>query len=135
MTLGGIDNADILGMSGGWQTSFTVNSPTEAVLSFRYNLTQASDYESDELSQVLVSVDGILYGEAPNDYVAQIVGNGNGGVAQTTGWQLFEVNLGTLGTGDHTLIIGNYNNKKTWNNETTEVLIDDVLVVGVAAGG
>ena len=79
MTLGGIDNADILGMSGGWQTSFTVSSPTEVVLSFRYNLTQASNYEADELSQVLVSVDGILYGEAPNDYVAQIVGNGNGG--------------------------------------------------------
>ena len=71
VTLGGIDNADILGMSGGWQTSFTVSSPTEVVLSFRYNLTQASNYEADELSQVLVSVDGILYGEAPNDYVAE----------------------------------------------------------------
>jgi len=131
VTLGGIDNADILGMSWGWQQNFTLSSSTEVSLSFCYNLTQALEYESDELSQALVSIDGTLYGEAPNDYVAQIVGNGNGGSPETTGWQLFQVDLGTLEAGDYTLTIGGYNNKKTSKNETTELLIDDVLVVGV----
>jgi Ca-dependent carbohydrate-binding module xylan-binding/K319L-like, PKD domain len=128
VTLGGINDADILDMSGGWQQDFTLSIPTEVVLSFRYKLTQASDYEYDELSQVLMSVNHILYGEAPNEYVVQIVGNGNGGISENTGWQLFEVNLGILDAGDHTLIIGGYNNKKTYNNESTEVLIDEVLV-------
>ena len=117
VTLGGIDDADILGMSGGWQRSFSLSQPTDIVVSFRYNLTQASDYESDELGQVLMSVDGILIGQAPDDYVAQIVGNGNGGVPETTGWRFFQVNLGTLPAGDHTLVIGGYSNKKTLNTE------------------
>jgi hypothetical protein len=128
ITLGGIDSADILAMSGGWRQNFVLSIPTEVVLSFRYKLNQAPDYEYDELSQVLVSVDHILYGEAANDYVVQIRGNGNGGSSETTGWQLFEVNLGILDAGDHTLTIGGYNNKKTYHNESTEVLIDDVLV-------
>jgi hypothetical protein len=122
-------------MSGGWQKSFTLNASTQVMLSFRYILTQASDYESDELSQVLVSMDGTLYGQAPNDYVDQIVGNGNGGYPETTDWQLFQANLGTLPEGEHTLIIGGYNNKKTYNNETTEILIDDVQMVGGVSDG
>jgi hypothetical protein len=133
VTLGGIDNTDILDMSGGWQKNFTLNHLTEVVLSFNYKLTQASDYENDEFSQVLVSVDGTLYGEAPDDYVVQIVGNGNGGDQETTDWQFFEVNLGYLSRGYHTLTIGGYNNKKTYHNEITEVLIDDVLLKGLSA--
>ena len=132
ITLGGIDKANILAMSGGWQRDFALSIPTEVVLSFRYNLIQTPDYEYDELSQILVSVDHILYGEAPNDYVVQIQGNGNGGSSENTGWHLFEVNLGILEAGDHTLIIGAYNNKKTYYNESTEVLIDDVLVKSFA---
>ncbi len=136
VTLGGINNADIFGMSGGWQRTITLNEPaTNVVLSFYYNLTQASDYESDEFSQALVSVDGILYGSGANDYVAQITGNGNGGGSQTTGWQLFEVSLGALAAGNHTFIIGAYNNKKTYNNESTEVRIDDVVLTATSSTG
>jgi len=133
VTLGGINDAGILGMSGGWKRSFTLNASTEVVLSFLYNLTQASDYESDEYSQVLVSVAGTLYGQGSNDYVAQITGNGNGGSVETTGWQSFEVSLGTLTPGNYTLAIGGYNNKKTYNNESTEVLIDEVQVAGTTS--
>ena len=67
-------------------------------------------------------------GRGPPDYVAQIVGNGNGGIAESTGWQLFSADLGTLGAGSHTLTLGGYNNRKSYTNETTEVLIDDVVV-------
>ena len=96
--LGGINNANITGMSGGWAQTFVLSVSAPVTLSFRYNLTQLPDYESDEFSQVLVSVDGVLYGEPPDDYVAQIVGDGeNGPVLLTTGWQMFEVDLGVLG--------------------------------------
>jgi hypothetical protein len=126
--LGGINDDDILNMSGGWQRSFTLDAPTEVVLSFRYRLTQAPDYESDEYSQALVSVDGTLYGAGAVDYVAQVVGDGNGGSERTTDWQLFEVNLGTLSAGEHVLTVGGYNNKKTCRDEFTEVLVDDVVL-------
>jgi hypothetical protein len=128
ITLGGIDNKAISDMSGGWQRDFDLSSPAKVALSFRYKLTQTPEYENDELSQVLVSVDHILYGQTPNDYVVQIRGNGNGGSSENTGWQLFEIDLGILDAGDHTLIIGGYNNKKTYKNESTEVLIDDVVI-------
>ena len=129
VTVGGIDGADIFGMSGGWQRSFTLTDPADVTFSFKYNLTQAPNYESNEFSQALVSVDGVLYGNGPNDYIAQFVGDGEGGNPQSTGWQTFELNTGTLSAGTHTIAIGAYNNQKTVTDESTELLIDDVLGV------
>lgn len=126
--LGGIDGATILGFSGGWTKSFDMSSSESVNISFRYKLTQSPNYEPDEHSEVLVSIDGGLIGSGGNDYVARITGNGEGGPDITTGWLQFSVNTGVLAAGTHTIIIGGYNNKKTWINESTEVLIDDVLV-------
>ena len=109
-------------MSGGWRRSFTLAAPASVTLSFRYRLTETAEYEEDEFSQALVSIDGILHGIAPNDYIAQVVGGG----PTTTGWQLVQINLGTLAAGTHMLAIGGYNNQKTYPDESVEILIDDV---------
>ncbi len=134
ITLGGLDGTEVLGMSGGWKDSFVVGAGSSVTLSFRYELTQSSAYESDEFGEVLVSVDGVLYGTDGNYYVARIVGDGNGGGAISTGWQTFEVALGTLTPGSHTFSIGAHSNKKTASNESTELRIDDVIVDFTAAG-
>jgi hypothetical protein len=126
VALGGVNNNTITNMSGGWARTFTLTQPTAVALSFRYNLTQDGSYEDDEYSQVLASLDGVLYGAPPNDHAAQITGNGNGGSDLSTGWQLFEVSTGTLPAGTHTLIVGGFNNKKTSTSESTTILIDDV---------
>ena len=128
VTLGGVDNANILGMSGGWDRSFTLTEPQQVTLTFRYNLTQASNYENDEFSEVLVALDGVLKGTDGNDFVARITGNGNGGAARSTGWQEVEIDLGLLEAGDHTVTLGGFNNKKTLADEETEILFDDVEV-------
>jgi VCBS repeat-containing protein len=128
VVLGGINNTTITGMSGGWRRTFTLSAATALTLSFRYNLNQGADYESDEFSQVMASIDGVLKGVSPNDYVAQVTGNGNGGAAITTGWQQVQISLGTLPAGTHTLILGGYNNKKNSATESTTILIDDVTV-------
>ena len=133
--LGGINGNDILNMSGGWRRSFVVNSQNNVVVIFRYNLIQSPDYESDEVSQVLLSINGTLYGTASNDYVDTIVGDGNGGGSETTGWKQAFIYLGSLTTGTHTLTIGGFNNKKTTASETTQILIDDVVVVHSANVG
>lgn len=125
--LGGLDNATINGMSGGWRTSFSLNQPQRVIVSVRYNLTQSSEYESDEYSDALLSVDGVLYGQG-GDSLARITGDGNGGSARTTGWQSVQVDLGVLSAGSHTLAIGGYNNKKTYNDESTDLLIDRLRV-------
>ncbi|MCP3934569.1 MAG: hypothetical protein GY708_04260, partial [Actinomycetia bacterium] len=128
VVLGGVNDDDINDMSGGWQQTFNLASATETTLSFRYNLTQAENYESNEFSQVLLTVDGTLVGEPPNSYIAQITGDGNSAPPLTTGWQQFTVDLGLLPAGNHTIVIGGYNNLKTFADESTEILLDDVLV-------
>ena len=130
--LGNIDNDDILGMSGGWRQTFNVGADTPAVLSFRYKLTQAPNFEADEFSQVLVDLDGTLISTNGNDFIDRIAGNGNGGPERSTGWQVVELDLGVLTAGSHTLTIGGFNNKKTFADEHTEILIDDLLLT---AGG
>ena len=131
--LGGEDNSDVEGMSGGWQQSFTLTEETNVTLTFRFKLTQTSNYENDEFSEVLVALDGVLQGTDGNDFVARITGNGNGGGERTTGWQEVEIDLGLLGPGEHNLILGGFNNKKTLADESTEILFDDVLLTADAA--
>jgi hypothetical protein len=126
--LGGRDDRTIRNMSGGWRTDFTLDRPRQVRVSVRVNLTQSSEYESDEYSEALVSINGVLVGQGGTDYLARVVGNGNGGSARSTGWQTYELDLGTLAAGTHRLIIGGYNNKKTYRDESTEVRIDDVVI-------
>jgi hypothetical protein len=128
VALGGINNDDIIGMSGGWRRTFSLTTASSAAVTFSYNMTQTAEYESDELSDVLVAIDGTLVGVGPNDYVARITGNGPGGAPLTTGWKTVTLNLGMLGAGNHTVTIGGYNNKKTDSNESTDIRIDDVTV-------
>ena len=127
--LGGLDEEVIQDMSAGWTTTFTLSEPSNVALSFWYKLTQSADYESEEFSQLLMSVNGTLVGSGANSFVAQLVGNGNGGDIETTGWQFYSVNLESLAAGEHVLAIGGYNNQKTYNNERTEILIDQVTVI------
>ena len=132
VNLGGLDDTNIFEMSGGWHGTFASGANDNLVLSLRYNLTQSGAYESSEISQVLVSLDGRLFGARPNDFIDQLAGDGNDGPPITTGWQQFQVNLGRLSSGVHTLIMGAYNNRKTLSNEFTELLIDDVKVIAIS---
>ena len=124
VVVGGINSNNIPNMSGGWQRSFTLATATPVTLSFRYQLT-ASNLDSGELGQMVVSVNGVLQGVAPNDYVAQ---QGGTGVTMTTGWQQVQINLGTFPAGTHNLALGSYLTRKTGTVETAEVLIDDVVL-------
>jgi len=128
VSLGGIDNAVITNMSGGWSRSFDLPHAGRVQLSLRVRLTQTSEYESNEQSQALVAIDGALVGTGLNDFVALVAGDGNGGTPRTSGWQLVTLDLGTRAAGSHVLRLGGFNNQKTLNDESTEVLIDDVLL-------
>ena len=125
VTLGGVDAADITsGMSGGWAKSFSLAAPSHVTLEFHYRLSQTAGYENDEISQVLVSLDGTLVQANGQDHTAQL----RDGVPATTDWQLYHVSLGALPAGTHTIRIGGHNNKKTDADERTDILIDDVIV-------
>ncbi|MGD9849725.1 MAG: M12 family metallo-peptidase [Nitrospirales bacterium] len=126
--LGGQNNRVILGMSGGWHRKFTVPSSRPITLTLRYALTQAANYEPDEKSEGLVSIDGRLLSPSRSKVLARLRGDGNGGGPLTTGWTQVTIDVGRLSPGSHTIAIGAYNNKKTFNDEITEILIDDILI-------
>lgn len=109
--------------SGGWQIVFDVIETAPVGVTFRYQLVKSTSYDNGEYSEVLVSIDGVLVGTNGNDFVASL-GDGE----YDTGWQQAEVDLGVLGSGSHTLIIGAYNNQSTQSHETTYLTIDDVLI-------
>ncbi len=135
VTLGGIDNDTINGMSGAWETNFLLDRATTVTLSLRYNLTQWPAYDADEHSQVLVRIDDALVAPDNGEVVAEVVGDGKGGIPITTGWQTLNLSLGQLTAGTHTLRFGAYNNKKTRRNEITEAIFDDVVVMALLADG
>ncbi|MFC1584982.1 immunoglobulin domain-containing protein [Fibrobacterota bacterium] len=126
--MGGLDNNTINGMSGGWSTTFSLAEAGQIQLTFRYNLTLAENYEADEYAEGLAQIDGALLGTGGNDYVNRLAGDGNGGSPTTSGWQLVTISAGLLSAGSHTLTIGAHNNKKTYADEQSEILIDDVSV-------
>jgi len=133
VALGGIDGATVTGMSGGWQRTFSVAASADLRLSFRYNLTQTAEYEADELSRVMVTLDGVELGLPPNAtppavFVDQVAGNGNGGAPITTGWRLAEIPLGQVAAGNHVVTLGGFNSKKTLANESTSIALDDLTV-------
>lgn len=128
VNLGGLDTDIIKGISAGWTNSFTLAAQSDVMISFWYKLSQSADYDSGEFSQMLLSVDGLLYGSGANDYIAQVNGNGNGGIVETTGWRLYSILLKDLAPGLHPIRMGGYNNQKSYTNESTEILIDQVVV-------
>ncbi len=127
-------NTNINHISGGWERTFDLSSSQVVEISFRYNLIHAANYESGEYSDVLMSVDGNMYGSDGAGYVARVDGDGEGGDPRTTGWEQFRVVVGPLSAGSHTLTIGGYNRRKTYHDELTEVLIDDVHIGTVVCG-
>ena len=125
--LGGIDGATIIDISGGWRTTFTLPNEADVRISFTFRVIQSTGYETDEFSQARISVDG------QETVVAEFQGNGNGGPDLNTGIQPFSVDI-HLGAGDHTLILGGFNNKKTSRDEETFVSYGDVKVATLGGG-
>lgn len=121
---------DSVKVSGGWRRLFNLPEQTRIQLSFRYNLSQLANFQQGEYSQVLVSVDGELYGFKfdavdGHKYIDQITDQG----PTSTEWQEFEVEFGPLASGEHTLIIGGYGNYiSTQNSGSSALIVDDVLV-------
>jgi hypothetical protein len=126
--LGGVNGSNISKMSGGWWRTFTLDAATATTVSFRYRLS-AANLKSERYGEMLVSVDGVLYGNATNSSVDRVFG-GLGGVSSTTGWLTAQIDLGLLPAGTHTLALGGYLSNKSGSSETVEVLIDEVAISG-----
>ena len=132
ITLGNRDSRPVIGMSGGWSRAFVLERPVRDLrILFRCQLIQASGYEPDEFGQVMILLDGNLLADSGLDFVARIEGDGDGGTERATGWLVLSASVESAREGRHVLTIGGYSNKKTADNESTRILIDDVRVTGM----
>ncbi len=123
VSLGGVNATAITGMSGGWGRVFTLPIAGTVDVVLEYSMTAAQNYEDDECSQVLLSVDGMLLGGS-GDTVAEVCSGGS-----AAGTFITSVDLAV---GSHQIVLGGYNNKKTEQLEATTVVIDAVSVVAQA---
>lgn len=125
-------------MSGGWRTNFVVPgaAPSLVEIRFAYRLVAGDRYEFDEFQQIMASVDGNTLGiaPAPDDYVFQYIGDGNGPPSLDSGWVTASFRL-TLTPGSHTLTLGGYSNKSTEDPEQAQMLFDDVALTTINSTG
>lgn len=132
VTLGGVDNADIAGMSGGWSARFSLSDAENVTLTFRVKVTQSNAYEKNEYTESMVAIDG-----HERSVGIRVAGDGAGGPERSSGWRTVSVDLGKLDPGQHTLTLGGFNNLKTEVAESSRLWFDDVTLAGVpvAPGG
>ena len=135
LELGGINGNDVFdpGMSGGFDTEFTLNAPTQLTLSFFYRLDMSGSYESDEFSEVLVSLteNGTteLFGQNGDDFIDRLFGDAGPSTPRVVSEDVVVLDLGVQEAGDYTLTLGGRNNKKTTTSENTLITFDDVLLI------
>jgi hypothetical protein len=114
--------------SGGWSRNFSFKQNVIAQVTLSFRLIMDQGYETDEYGEVILEIDGIRHGNDVNNSLVHVSGDGNGGGIDDTGW-LTESFTVPLSAGNHTLVIGAYNNKATYSDESVEVFIDDVTIV------
>ena len=111
--------------SGGWSRTFVVDETGVIPVSLRYRLVFDESYEGDEFGQALFELNGVRYGNGANNSLAEFFGGA--GVDQDSGWQTFTENI-SLGEGEHTILLGGYNNKSNSGAEVMQVFFDDVQI-------
>lgn len=132
VVLGNRDALPVLGMSGGWTRTFVLERPVRDLrILIRCQLIQASGYELDEFAQIMILLDGAPLAGSGLDFVARIEGDGDGGSERSTGWLAIAEGLAAADAGRHVLTVGGYSNKKTAENESTQILIDEVRVTAI----
>ena len=112
-------------VSGGWSRTFTLDSAMTTKVSLRYRMTFADDYEAEEFALAILDINGIRYGDGPDNSLARFTGGT--GADQDTGWQLFEQDI-ALPAGTHTITLGAFNNRSSQATELTQVWFDDVQI-------
>ncbi|MEO0760776.1 MAG: hypothetical protein AAFZ09_03060, partial [Pseudomonadota bacterium] len=122
--LGGVDNATVDGMSGGWSTTFDSAAGQAGTLTVNAALQLTNNVDDGEVVELRVLLDGEDLGP-----LASLEGSAPFQVPDyEIDFQDYVLDLGPLDAGSHTLTIGGLMNRKTKVNESAEITIDSVAL-------
>ena len=113
--------------SGGWWKSFSLSEDATVTVTLRFRMLLGEGYETNEYGEAVLTINGTRYGNDTNDSLVHVIGNGNGGGVDDTGWLYGEFEI-PLSAGPQTVTVGAYNNDATYSDEYVEVFIDDLTI-------
>jgi len=124
MQVGGVNNNNINNLSLGVISTFEKSIEGTTTVNINYVLSIAAAYESNEYAEVRVEIDGAIINYNGNPYLYRIGGND----PTSSGAQEVTLTIPDLAVGAHTIEIGVYNNRKTYNDEISTLLLDNLRI-------
>jgi len=115
----GVDDNDISDIQGAWVRECVSDSAADIEFSVNASISQSSEYESSEFSQISLRVNGV------ERVFETLRGDGNGGVSPTTGNQQYTVVV-PVNAGINNIELVCFNNLKTLENETTQCVFNSI---------
>ncbi len=112
---------------GQYSDGFNLSSAGWVTITLRYRLEMGEGFESNEYGEAYLMIDSTRYGDGTGDSLVRIVGDGNGGGTDDSGWLSGEFNA-NLSSGSHTIKVGAYNNASTASDEWVNAYFDNVKV-------
>ena len=113
--------------SGGWGREFTLEETALATINFRYRLNVAGDFDNNEYGVAVLTVDGIRYGDGPDNSLLRFNGSSDNQAASDSGWREASIEI-PLNAGTHTLVIGAYANRTTSETEVAQAWFDNFSI-------
>ena len=113
--------------SGGWSREFTLEENALTTINFRYRLNVAGDFDNNEYGEAVLTVDGVRYGEGPDNSLLRFNGTSDNQVASDSGWREASIEI-PLNAGTHTLVIGAYANRTTSEAEIAQAWFDNLSI-------
>ena len=127
--LGGVNNNDISGMSGGWSRNFDLEQESIVAVSITFQLQIDKHFEPSEETKVLCSIDGEFVNNGSDYYLALLAGDGDSGEDMFIGFTNLELSPRYLEAGTHTILVGGYLSAKTQIQERSFIRFDRIRVV------
>ena len=113
--------------SGGWSREFTLEETALTTINFRYRLNVAGDFDNNEYGEAVLTVDGVRYGDGPDNSLLRFNGSSDNQAASDSGWREASIEI-PLNAGTHTLVIGAYANRTTSEAEIAQAWFDDLSI-------
>jgi hypothetical protein len=126
--LGGIDDANVNGISGGWSRDFYLDKTNNLTISIVFQLEVARAFEATEISEVLCSLDGNIVKNGAVEYLARLSGDGDLPGFKKTDFSRVNLTATNIAAGNHTLVVGGYLTRKTYRDEVSFIRFDEVQV-------